>query len=447
MKETNDIEKARIKPQQLNENFCDLTPALDFKKAKIESQRCYFCYDAPCIKACPTTIDIPSFIRKISTDNVKGAAMDILKENIMGGTCSRVCPVETLCEDACVRNTSEDKPVAIGQLQRYATDWLFSKKIQPFQRAASTGRKIAVIGAGPAGLSCAHRLAQYGHAVDVFEAKPKAGGLNEYGLAAYKVVDNWAQKEVKFILDIGGITVKYGKALGRDITLEKLRNEYDAVFLGVGLNGTNSLGVEGENVAGVSDAVDYIAKLRQSLDMTELPVPRRAVVIGGGNTAIDIAVQVKKLGAEEVTLVYRRDEAQMKATWHEREIAKNAGVLIRTWLQPKRVLSDAKGVTAIEFERTSMQGGKLVGLSETVTLAADMVFKAIGQVLVPTEFGDTSKLIEISKGKILVDEHQQTTLKGVYAGGDCVNGGDLTVTSVQHGKIAAEAIHKNLGAN
>ncbi len=445
MKEQHDIEMFRLGRPEVEANFCDITPPLDFKKSQIESMRCYFCYDAPCIKACPTDIDIPSFIRKISTENIKGAAVDILKENIMGGTCARVCPVETLCENACVRNTSEDKPVTIGRLQRYATDWLFKNKIQPFSRAAKTGHKIAVVGAGPAGLSCAHRLAMKGHDVDVFEAKPKSGGLNEYGLAAYKVVDDWSQKEIQFILEIGGIKIHNNQILGRDFTLESLRKKYEAVFLGIGLNGTNSLNVEGETASGVMDAVDYIAKLRQTEDLSSLMVPRRAVVIGGGNTAIDIAVQVKKLGAEEVTLVYRRDEAQMKATWHEREIAKNAGVLIRTWLQPSKILQDAKGVTAMEFERTALQKDKLVGLGEKVTMDADMIFKAIGQTLIPTHLGDVAQVLEVSKGKIVVDENQQTTLKGVYAGGDCVNGGDLTVTSVQHGKIAGESIHKFLG--
>ena len=255
----------------------------------------------------------------------------------MGGMCARVCPTEVLCEEACVR-MAESRPVRIGLLQRYATDAVFSTKTQLFKRAPATGRKVAVVGGGPAGLSCAHRLAMLGHSPTVFEPKDKLGGLNEYGIAAYKTPDEFAAREVEYILGIGGIEVRTGVALGKDISLKELRAQFDAVFLGFGLSGVNGLGLDGEQVEGVADAVDYIATLRQAPDKSSLPVGRRVVVIGGGMTAIDIAVQSKALGAEEVTMVYRRGQEQMNASRYEQEFAQTRGVTVRYWSAPRRLL-------------------------------------------------------------------------------------------------------------
>ncbi|MCG8692908.1 MAG: NAD(P)-binding protein, partial [Minwuiales bacterium] len=258
-----DIEPGRLSAEDYDRNFADVHPPLDRKSALIDANRCYFCHDAPCIEACPTGIDIPSFIRKISTDNVRGAAVDILKENIMGGACARVCPTEVLCEQACVRTAQEDKPVRIGLLQRYATDHLMAAGDQPFERAADSGKKVAVVGGGPAGLACAHRLSMLGHAVTVFETRPKAGGLNEFGIAAYKVPDNFAQREVDFILELGGIELRLGQTLGLNLNLPDLRSDYDAVFLGIGQAGVRKLGLAGEELHGVHNAVDFIEGLRQ----------------------------------------------------------------------------------------------------------------------------------------------------------------------------------------
>lgn len=430
----------------LNGAFCDLVQPLDKKEAEIEASRCYYCYDAPCITACPTGIDIPSFIRKIGNENIRGAAMDILSANIMGGTCSRVCPVETLCQEACVREHSEKEPVKIGELQRYATDTFFKtmdeKKLpHPFTRAKSNGKKVAVVGAGPAGLSCAHELAKFGFNVTVFESKSKAGGLNEYGIAPYKMVDDFAQKEVDFILGIGGIEIEHNKHLGKDIKLNDLKSKFDAVFLGIGLGGNNPLGLENEDLSGVMDATKYIEQVRQAKDLKKLPIGQHVIVIGGGNTAIDVAVQAKSLGAEFVTLVYRRGTEHMGATWHEQEIAQTHGVLIKTWAKPAAIRGDKKGVKEMDFEYTEMKNGKLVGTGKTFTLKADQVFKAIGQVLVQEE-----GLPEIRDGKIKVNESLETSIPGIYAGGDCIKlGEDLTVTSVQQGKLAARSIHKKLG--
>jgi len=446
MADAPDIAAGRLTPGAYEANFGDVEAPLDGKRALIDSSRCFFCHDAPCIEACPTGIDIPGFIRKIATGNTKGAATTILRENIFGGACARVCPTEVLCEQACVRNHSEDKPVNIGALQRYATDHLFASGARPFTRAAASGKRVAVVGGGPAGLACAHRLAMLGHAVTVFEAKEKLGGLNEYGVAAYKVADDFARREVEFVLSLGGIEARCGKMLGRDVTLTQLRKDFDAVFLGMGLGGVNALQTEGEDMQGVEDAVAYIARLRQAKDKSKLPVGRRIVVIGGGNTAIDIAVQSKRLGAEDVTIVYRRGPGQMSATAHEQEFAQTNGVKIKHWAKPARLLGEGGRGRAAEFEYTRMDGDKLVGTGERFTLAADMVFKAIGQTFVPNPLANGSQqALDLKGGRIAVNTDRQTSLPGVFAGGDCVSGGqDLTVQAVQDGKLAAHAIDRYL---
>jgi dihydropyrimidine dehydrogenase (NAD+) subunit PreT len=440
------IAARRLTAQQLEQNFADIHVPLDRKRALIEASRCYFCFDAPCLEACPTGIDIPGFIRKISTDNVKGAAVTILSENIMGGACARVCPVEILCEAACVREAQEEKPVQIGALQRYATDWLFEQKLQPFTRAGSTGKRVAVVGAGPAGLACAHRLSMLGHDVTVYETRPKASGLNEYGIAAYKVPNDFAQHEVGFIMSLGGIKIEHGKALGREISLTALRGDYDAVFLGVGHTGVNALSLEGEDMPGVMDAVAYIERLRQAADKGSLEIGRRVVVIGGGNTAIDIAVQAKKLGAEDVTIVYRRGPDNMSATWHEQELAQTNGVNIKHWARPVRLIGHRGQLKEVEFEYTQLdEKGLLMTTGDRFTLLADMLFKAIGQNFVPDPLGkDARQVIELSDGRIRVNAEHQTSLPDVWAAGDCVPGEDLTVSAVQGGKIAAHSIDRSL---
>ena len=438
-----DIATGRLSKDEYQTNFSDINAPLTAEEAIVESERCLYCFDAPCVEACPTDIDIPAFIRKISNGNVKGAAIEILKANIMGGSCSRVCPTEILCEEKCVRMDKEGKPVLIGKLQRFSTDHLMAIGVQPFERAQSTGKSVAIVGAGPASMSCAHRLAQHGHTVTVFEARKKAGGLNEYGIASYKMVDNFAQRETDFILSIGGIEMQYGKRLGDNLKLEALRADYDAVFLGIGLGGSNGIGVDGEELDGIVDAVDYIRDLRQSTDLSSLPVARRIVVIGGGNTAVDIAIQSKLMGAEDVTMVYRRGPEQMGATSHEQELAQTRDVRIRFWAKPVKFIGDGGAVSAVEFERTALDSsGKLNGTGEFYTVDADMVFRAVGQKLVP--FSSDGDVPDVDGGRFKVDDTYQTSLPGVYAGGDCVKGLDLTVEAVQDGKLAAESIHRQL---
>lgn len=436
------VKTGRLNADDYLDNFSDAYPVLNKREAFVESERCYFCYDAPCVTACPTSIDIPQFIRQISTDNPDGAAKTIFEQNIMGGMCARVCPTEQLCEEVCVREVAEGKPVKIGQLQRYATDHFMAHKPQPFERAASTGKRVAVVGAGPAGLSCAHRLAMHGYDVVLFDARPKFGGLNEYGIAAYKTPENFAQSEVDFILGIGGIQVEPNKALGRDLTIGELQADHDAVFLAIGLGGVNALGLEGENADGVMDAVGYIEELRQADDFSAMPIGKRVVVIGGGMTATDIANQTKRLGAEEVTIVYRRGQDRMNASAKEQKFAQTTGVTIRTYAAPKSLIANGV-VSAITFEEMREEGRKLVGTGETFTLQADQVFKAIGQTL---EGGPLTGL-ELSNGRIAVDASRKTNLDNVWAGGDCVvDGSDLTVVAVEDGKVAAEAIHATLSA-
>jgi dihydropyrimidine dehydrogenase (NAD+) subunit PreT len=414
------IASGRLAPSQYADNFSDLHPPLDHHEALVEADRCYFCYDAPCMNACPTAIDIPLFIREIATGNPIGSAKTIFDQNILGGMCARVCPTETLCEEACVREAAEGKPVQIGRLQRYATDAAMKAGKQFYTRAPSTGRKVAVVGAGPAGLAAAHRLARYGHDVTIFEAKEKPGGLNEYGIAAYKSTDGFAQAEVDYVTAIGGIAIEHGRALGRDVHLADLTASYDAVFLGMGLGGVNALRAEGEDAEGVDNAVEFIATLRQASDLASLPVGRRVVVVGGGMTAIDAAVQSKLLGAEEVTIVYRRGKEHMNASEYEQDLAASKGVIIRHWLQPKRVVVQHGKVAGLELEYTQMQDGKLVGLGQTVTIPADQVFKAIGQTFAGQHLNGSGASIAMKDGRIAVDAEGRTSNPKVWAGGDCV---------------------------
>ena len=432
------IAAGRLEATDYARNFADAHPPLTPHQALIEAERCYYCFDAPCTTACPTGIDIPSFIQRIAQDNLRGAAEAILSANPLGGMCARVCPTETLCEQACVRCANEDKPVEIGLLQRFATDAFFARpSAKPlFTRAAASGRRVAVVGAGPAGLAAAHGLARRGHEVVLFDAHDKLGGLNEYGLASYKTTGGFAQREIKWLLSIGGITPRCGQRLGRDFTLAELVADYDAVFLGLGLAGVNALGIAELALDGVRDAVDFIAELRQAASPAEVPVGRSVVVIGGGMTAVDAAVQCKKLGAREVTMVYRRGPDKLSASSYEQDWARRNGVQLRCWAAPQALLSDQGQLSGVRFAVTAEQDGKLIETGESFEIAADLVLKAIGQSFAAEGVG-----LALQGGRIATDADGRSSHPKVWAGGDCRHGGrDLTVEAVEHGKRAALSI-------
>ena len=439
-----DLRPHRLGADEYALRFADASPRLSPGQALLEAERCLYCFDAPCATACPTHIDVPSFIRRIAEGNLRGAARSILEANPLGGMCARVCPTENLCEQVCVRNTQSAQPVAIGRLQRYATDALMqSAQPQIFTRAASTGKKIAVLGAGPAGLACAHTLARLGHEVLLLDAHAKAGGLNEYGLASYKTTDNFAQTELQWLLGIGGIELRTDWKLETAAQFDALRADFDALFLGIGLVATHRLGVPGEDLAGVQDAVDFIAALRQSADLSTLPIGRRVIVIGGGMTAVDASVQAKLLGAEEVHLVYRRGPEQMSASKAEQEWAQTHGVTIHHWLAPSEVVESNGHASAVKFARQALVDGKLCPTGEVQTLACDMVLKAIGQRLGNPVLAQSG--LQMRDERIATDDVGQTSLQGVWAGGDCRSGGlELTVEAVAHGKQSALAIHQHL---
>ncbi|MCV2370887.1 NAD(P)-dependent oxidoreductase [Roseateles oligotrophus] len=428
----------RLKQEQYLSNFSDARPPLSRAQALVEAERCYYCFDAPCITACPTGIDVPSFIQRIAQDNVRGAAEAILSANPLGGMCARVCPTEVLCEQSCVRNGCEEKPVEIGLLQRYATDAFFANAdAKPlFSRAAGSGKTVAVVGAGPAGLAAAHGLARLGHAVTMFDANAKLGGLNEYGLATYKTPGGFAQQEVDWLLAIGGITVKAEQKLGRDFDLAQLTAEFDAVFLGLGLAGVNALQVATPACEGLRPAVDFIKELRQS-DPMDVKVGRQVVVIGGGMTAVDAAVQCKLLGAREVTMVYRRGADALSASPYEQDWAQKHGVLLRCWAAPLEVLSEGGQVSGVRFAVTAQQGDQVGETGEQFSLNADMVLMAIGQ-----RFEADLPAIDLQGGRIATEADGR--IPGhpkLWAGGDCRYGGrDLTVEAVEHGKQAALSI-------
>lgn len=433
------VVSGRLSSEELTSNFTDLHPPLAPHEAAVAADRCYFCYDAPCVTACPTDIDIPLFMRQIQAGQPEAAGETIMAQNILGGMCARVCPTETLCEEACVRETAEGQPVEIGRLQRYATDSVMVAGRHPFERAAPTGKTVAVIGAGPAGLACAHRLAMLGNDVVIHESRPKPGGLNEYGIAAYKSTNDFAQAEVDWLLEIGGISIETGSVLGEGISLKGLAENYDAVFLSIGLAGVNALRADGAEKDGVRFAVDFISDVRQASDLVDLPVGRNVVVIGGGMTAVDAAVKSKLLGAEHVTIAYRRGRDAMGASRYEQDLAASQGVKIMTNVQPVAIHGNGAAVE-IELEYTTSRDGQLTGTGEMIRLPADQVLKAIGQKLDGAPEG-----LELDGNKIAVTGAGRTSMAGVWAGGDCAAGGeDLTVTAVAEGRDAAMDIHATL---
>ena len=433
---------------QYAENFSDIHPPFENKEAAlIEANRCLFCYDAPCIKGCPTSINIPKFIKQITTDNIKGSAHSIFISNIFGGGCSRVCPVEKLCEGNCVYNLLDEKPIEIARLQRWSTDKAIRDKWKLFDRKESSGKKVAIVGAGPAGLSCAHVLSREGIDVTVFEKESKGGGLMTYGIAAYKVTSTFCEGEVDFITSLGGIDIKYDHALGKEVTLEQLQKDYDAVYLGIGVGLANRLNIPGEDLEGVVDAISFIYDIRTK-GFPNVPIGDKVAVIGMGMTAIDAATQAKRLGAKEVTMVYRRSEAEKNCTQVELDIDMLDGCKIQWLSSPKEIIGEDGKVKALVCDIMKLvapdYSGKPapIATGETITLEVDMVIKATGQ----SPFIDliNENGIENNRGKILLKENNSTSIEGVFAGGDCVNGGKEVVDAVQAGKEGSLVILKYL---
>jgi dihydropyrimidine dehydrogenase (NAD+) subunit PreT len=380
------IQNNRLSPQEYAANFTDIHPPFETPDAAlVEANRCLFCYDPPCMKACPTSINVPKFIKQIATDNIKGSAHTIFSSNIMGAGCSKVCPVEKLCEGACVYNLMHETPIHIARLQRYSTEKAMAANWQLFDRKPSTGKRVAVVGAGPAGLSCAHALSREGIEVTIYEKEHKGGGLMTYGIAAYKVTPEFCEEEVNYITSIGGISIKYAHELGVHFSIEELKNNYDAVYLAFGVGMARQLNIPGEDLQGVVDAISYIYNLRTN-PLSSIPVGDKVAVIGMGMTAIDAATQAKRLGASEVTLIYRRSQAEMPCTRHELDIAMLDGCNIIWLAAPKEIIGAEGRVTHLLCEEMILgepdESGRKSPLSSgrPFTLEVDMVIKAAGQM-------------------------------------------------------------------
>lgn len=441
----------RLTPEQYACNFADLHPPLTAEQAAFESSRCLFCFEAPCITACPTHIDVPSFILKIHNHNPKGAARVILDANPLGASCARVCPVEALCEGACVIHHNHERPVAIGRLQRWATDWYFAREMPPlFQPPPSNGKRVALIGAGPASLGCAAALRRLGYDTDIFERDPLPGGLNTYGIAQYKMTPRASLEEIDFVRSLG-VEIRTGVDVGRDAHVPDLLRTYDAVFLGIGLGSTQKLGIPGEGLPGVLEALQFIREYKTK-PYGDVPVGRRVAVIGAGNTSIDAATAAVRLGAETVTIVYRRSRDEMPAYDYEYELAKQDGVRFQWLTAPVQILGDG-GVSGLRCIRMRLGAPDERGrkTSEPIagsefTMPADMVIAAVGQVK-RSDWLSRIDGVQLDAGRVVVDpETGMTSIPGLFAGGDCANGGKEVVNAVAEGKLAAHGIDRWLRA-
>ncbi len=429
-----------LDPDRAESVFADFKGEYTREQATLEASRCLYCSDAPCVKACPTHIDIPQFIRKIATGNLKGSARTIFDANILGMSCARVCPVETLCVGDCVYNLMHVPPIQIGKLQRFATDHAYAEQWRFFEAGADTGKTVALLGAGPASLACAHELRRRGHGCTVYEKRGVVGGLNSTGVAPYKMKADRAADEVEWVLGIGGIDVVTGVTVGEQVSFQELEARHDAVFLGMGLGSDTNLRVPGEDLPGVRGAVDFIEEMKGS--RLSLAGVRRAVIVGGGNTALDAVREVKGLGVTDVVMLYRGDEAAMSGYQHEWAAAKVEGVRAEWRGVAVGFEAGADGrVARVLCQRLDERRQPIAG--ETFTLAAELVLVAIGQSKLGALVGSLSG-IEVSSGRVVTDEHGATGRRGYFAGGDCRNGGKEVVNAAAEGKAAAQAIHAYL---
>ncbi len=421
-----------INIEQIERNFAEINPALSQAEAVFEANRCLYCYDAPCMHACPTHIDVPSFIKKIASGNLLGSARVIFDANPIGASCARVCPVEVLCEGACVEKTLMDKPIEIGRLQRYATDYAVESGRRIFEKGAPNGKSVGIIGSGPAGLSCAAYLARTGYEVTIYEKKPLAGGLDTYGMAEYKMSQKDSLDEVALIGKLG-VEFRLNCDVGSDVLFEDLQKKHDAIFVGVGLAATRDLSVEGEDLEGVMDALYFIEKIK-TRDWQSVPIGKTVAVIGAGNTAIDAVTQAKRLGAEKVLMIYRRTEKDISAYQYEYELAKKDGIEFVWQTSPVEILGFGGKVSGLKCKNAN---------GEEFEIACDTVIKAIGQQK-QIEFFKNLGIELNEKGQVAVGDLMQTSNPKTFAGGDCVNGGAEAVDASQMGKLAAQGIHEIL---
>ena len=427
-----------LPPDRSESVFEDFKPAYDDKQALVEANRCLYCFDAPCMIACPTDIDIAGFIRKIATGNVRGSAKTILDSNILGMSCARVCPVEVLCVGECVHNHQDVPPIAIGKLQRYATDLALENDWQFYAAGAPTGKHVALVGGGPASLAAAHQLRRYGHAVTIYEARDQLGGLNTNGVAPYKLRADDALAEVDYVLAIGGITVRTGMAIGRDLTFAALDEVHDAVFLGMGLGEDSVMRVPGAGLEGVHGAVAFIEAFKTGI--VNLAGVQQAVVVGGGNTAVDCVRELRGLGVAEVSMVYRGDESTMSGyahEWAEAKVEDGRGL----WRTLPVAFEGEVSVSGVRCVRVGADKTPIEGTEFTVP--AQLVLLAIGQSKLGALVAGLEG-VQLEKGRIVVDAHGRTGRPGYFAGGDCANGGKEVVNAVAEGKAAAHAIHQHL---
>ena len=432
---------SKIPSERAETVFEDFKPSYSPAQALVEAHRCLFCADAPCVQACPTEIEIPQFIRKIATGNLRGSAKTIFESNILGMSCARVCPVEVLCVGSCVHNEQDVPPIQIGKLQRYATDQAYERGWRFFEAGPDTGRSVALLGAGPASLACAHELRRFGHACTIYEKRDVVGGLNTTGVAPYKMKADRSADEVEWILGIGGIEVKTGVSVGETVPLSEIERDHDAVFIGLGLGPDSRLAVPGEELAGVHGAVDAIERLK--LGAFDLSGVNQAVVVGGGNTAIDAVRELIGLGVPEVTMAYRGTEPKMSGYAHEWKAAKAEGAKAAWQTQPLSFEGQGRvhGIRCVRLDAAKQP----VAGSEHV-LPAQLVLLAIGQSKLGALL-EGLQGVTTDRGRIVVDERQATGRPGVFAGGACANGGKEVVNAAAEGTAAARAIHAYLSTN
>lgn len=441
----------KLSPDQYEKNFAEIAPAMTQRQAAVEASRCLYCFDAPCTIACPTHIDVPAFIKKISTGNLRGSAREILSANILGHSCGRVCPTEVLCEGACVMHEKGESPIKIGRLQRYAVDHVLANNIQIFRPGAPNGKRVACIGSGPASLACAAELAKWGYDVTVYDRNELPGGLNTYGIAAYKSRAADSVREADLVEQLG---VKFCQKIevGRDISFADLEKQFDAIFIGVGLGETWALNLPGEDLHGVYGAIEFIEKTKIQ-PFCEVEVGRRVACIGAGNTAIDVVTAARRLGADTACLIYRRSEPEMPAFAYEYQLAKQDGVSFLWQTQPVRVLGHNGVVTGLECVRTQLGSPDAKGRRNPIPvpgtefkLDVDMVVRAVGQ-RPTTDFLKSVKGVEInSDGTVKINDRHQTGHPKYFAGGDCTNGGREVVDAVAEGMAAANGLDAWLGS-